>query len=137
MKMNVIICLDDKSGMTFNNRRQSRDKTLTAKIINLCKEKKLLINNFSKNLFEDFEHSNITVSEDFLLEASPGDFCFVENKELTPFEQFIEKIIVFKWNRSYPCDFYLDIPLDEWNLSKTVDFKGNSHEKITMEVYNK
>ena len=32
MKMRLIVCLDDKNGMAFNHRRQSRDRIVTEKI---------------------------------------------------------------------------------------------------------
>lgn len=35
--MIVIVCLDDKGGMMFNHRRQSRDKSLCAQILRLTK----------------------------------------------------------------------------------------------------
>ena len=59
------------------------------------------------------------------------------NIRIKYFNDKIEKLIVFKWNREYPSDFSLDIDLSQWSLISTTDFKGNSHEKITMEVYKK
>ena len=77
------------------------------------------------------------VDETFLSEAANGEYCFVENKELKPFEKWIEKMIVFRWNRSYPADQTFDIDLSKWQLSEVSEFEGNSHEKITVEVYVK
>ena len=37
MKLRLIVCLDDKNGMAFNHRRQSRDCIVTAKIAELVK----------------------------------------------------------------------------------------------------
>ena len=59
----------------------------------------------------------------------------MEDKPLAPYSQWIEQLIVFHWNRAYPGDFYLDIPLDQWKLVSTDEFPGSSHEKITKEVY--
>ena len=52
-------------------------------------------------------------------------------------EPWIEKIILFKWNRNYPGDFFFDIDVtsNHWILQESKDFPGSSHEKITMEVY--
>lgn len=33
--MKLIICIDDKNGIAFNKRRQSRDKRIIDKILNL------------------------------------------------------------------------------------------------------
>ena len=51
----------------------------------------------------------------------------------------IEELIIFKWNRRYPSDLTLDFNPSEHNmvLVKSEDFKGTSHEKITMEVWTK
>ena len=45
------------------------------------------------------------------------------------------KLIVFKWNRVYPKDFEFEIDLSKWKLEESSEFKGSSHDKITMEVY--
>lgn len=135
--MNVIVCIDDNYGMMFNKRRLSKDITLTKKIAEITKSSKLWLNKYSYSLFEQLNTSNINVDENYLAEATNGEFCFVEDKELKPYEKWIENLIVFRWNRSYPADQTLDIDLSKWRLSKTNEFEGNSHEKITMEVYVK
>lgn len=132
--MIVIVCVDNSLGMLFNNRRQSRDSVLISKIIETSASKRLLISEFSSSLFDGL---NAVVNERFLDIAEDGDFCFVENSALTPYVDKIEKIIVFKWNRDYPSDFCLDLDLSQWALISSLDFEGSSHEKITMEVYEK
>ena len=49
----------------------------------------------------------------------------------------LEKLIVFRWNRKYPADFWLDADLRDWKLIEAEEFPGNSHEKITQETYVK
>ena len=63
----------------------------------------------------------------------------MENVALSGYIEKIDKIIVYKWNRRYPADFYMDIPLikNGWQLVENYDFKGYSHEKITEEVYER
>ena len=135
--MNVFVCVDDSYGMLFNNRRQSRDIVLTKKMVEMSASSKLWISEFSESLFSEFENENIVIDNDFLNLAEGGDFCFVENKALLSYFDKIENLIVFKWNRSYPADFALDVDLSLWKLNKSADFAGNSHEKITMEVYKR
>lgn len=81
----------------------------------------------------------IRVDDTFLEKAALGDFVFIENTPLLPYEKKIEKIILFQWNRNYPGDFFFDIPLQngKWVLSHSEDFPGSSHKKITMEIYKK
>ncbi len=135
--MNVIVCVDDSFGMLFNNRRQSKDIVLTNRIIEMSNLTRLWIGEFSRSLFETLEPHILFIDDGFLDKAEAGDFCFVENCNLTPYIDKIEKLIVFKWNRDYPSDFSLDIDLADWKLVSTTDFKGNSHKEITMEVYKR
>ena len=129
------MCIDDNGGMLFNKRRQSRDLSVIKKISAISENGVLRMNEYSKVLFSDSGINNITVSRAFLDEASGGEWCFVETEKLKAYASEIEKIIVFRWNRIYPSDFVLDISLDKFNLVSSEDFPGNSHEKITMEVY--
>ena len=130
-----IVCVDDSMGMLFNNRRQSRDKVLINKIIEMSNISRLLIGEFSRSLFDTFDINMLLINDDFLNIAGNGDFCFVENYQLSPYIDKIEKLIIFKWNRKYPSDFSLDLNLSEWSLITTSNFKGSSHEELTMEVY--
>lgn len=132
--MYVIVCLDDRGGMLFNHRRQSRDRVVQEKILTLCAGKKLWMNHGSAQLFPE-NVSEINVDDRFLQEAGPGDFCFVETEALLPWEKWIEGLYVFRWNRVYPADVSLDLPLENWHLHTAEEFPGFSHEKITLEVY--
>lgn len=134
--MIVILCLDDKNGMMFNNRRQSKDKVVVQDILKLVDGKKLFINSYSESLFQDLE-SNLIIDDNFLNNATKEDYCFVEDNNLKDFLEKIEKIIVYKWNRIYPSDLKLEIPIQDWNLIDSFEFAGNSHNKITREVYLK
>ena len=133
--MIAILCLDDNLGMMFNNRRQSRDAELIKKVTELTKDSVLWVSNYSSYLFS--ESSNVLIDEDFPSKASTFDFCFIEYKNPSIFEEKIEKIIIFRWNRSYPYDTVFDIDLSQWELVNSTDFADKSHEKISMEVYSK
>lgn len=135
--MNIILILDDNMGMMFNNRRQSRDRELIKQIIELTRDSRLYMNAYSYKLYGEYDKGNIFVSEDCLSLAKEGDYCLVESSPLAPYTDRINKIIAYRWNRNYPYDYTLDIDLAEWNLCESTDFAGNSHEKITKEVYTK
>lgn len=137
--MIIIAAVDDRNGMMFNHRRQSQDKVLREKILALTAGKRLWMNHYSEKQFQGQDGLNINVDDDFLNEAAPGEYCFVEDKAVAPYEKWVEQIILFKWNRRYPGDFYFDIDVKNpvWHLQKTEDFSGSSHEKITMEVYGR
>lgn len=135
--MILITCVDNNMGMLFNHRRQSQDRVLKERILKSASGKIIWMNHYSENQFKDFENYNI--DEHFLSKAACNDICFVEDCSVAPFEQKIEKIILYKWNRDYPADFYFDIPLSEhgWKLISSEDFVGSSHDKITEEIYVK
>lgn len=133
--MIAVICVDDNNGMLFNNRRQSRDMLLIEDLIKYANSNKILINEFSKSLFADYEH-NILISDTFLSDANENDICFVENVDLTNFKDKINTLIIYKWNRVYPADFHFNLNLSSYKLIETKDFKGNSHDKITRETYS-
>ena len=132
--MNVIICIDDKQGMLFNNRRQSKDIRVIEDILAFTDE--LWISPFSEKLFVK-ETIKVTTSDTLLEDAPKEVYCFIEDKHLKSYEGDIEQLIVYKWNRKYPTDFKLDLNLNEWKLVESIDFIGNSHEKITREIYEK
>lgn len=135
--MILYIAVDDKLGMTFNNRRQSKDSILRSHIIEETSGGRLWINTYTKNQFELPLAESIMVDDEFLEKAEKNDYCFVENVSVAEYEGKIQKIILFRWNRTYPADRYMDIILEgeRWKQISVSEFKGNSHEKITKEVW--
>ena len=133
--MNAIICLDEKNGMMFNKRRQSRDSVLNQKVLELSEGKRLMMNGYSAKLFGG--DKGIIADDNFLQIAQTGDFCFIES----PLESLhnVENLYVFLWNRHYPADVYFnfDIKKEGFVLQSTEEFAGTSHEKITLNIYKK
>ena len=137
--MIIIVTVDDRGGMMFNHRRQSQDRILCEKILALTKGKCLWMNHYSEKQFLDCGAAQINVDDNFLVEAAPGEYCFVEDQPVSPHQKWVEQISMFKWNRKYPGDFFFDINVQDpdWTLECTEEFEGSSHEKITMEVYRR
>ncbi len=133
--MNIIVCVDKSNGMMFLGKRQSQDRVLREKILGISKGSRLLMNSYSAKQFENLE--NIVVDEDFLNNANQGDFCFVENKEVST--ENVENFYVFNWNRKYPADlfFTVDLKAEGFKKIKKEEFQGNSHDKITLEIYSR
>ncbi len=135
--MIAVVCLDDRNGMSFNHRRQSRDACLRRRLLDMTAGRRLWMSPGSAAQFSPEDADRLQVSETFLNEAGPGDYVFVEDRALAPFAEKLEKVVVFRWNRVYPGDQFLDLELTEepWRRVETVDFPGKSHQRITMEVY--
>ncbi len=133
----VAITVDDRMGLAFNKRRQSRDKKL---IDDLCSktDKDIYISSYSAILFDEHK-DRIKIVEDPLSECPDGGFCFVEMTELGIHIDSISELIIYHWNRLYPSDKKLDINIEstEFKLIKCYDFTGNSHDKITKFIYVK
>lgn len=135
--MIIILCVDDNNGMMFNRRRQSQDRVLREDLLKLVGTGRLRMNAYSKKQFTDFGAAQAVIGEDYLDQAENGDFCFVEDKEVRPYEDQAERIILYRWNRVYPADFYFTLDLQGWTLEEMVEFAGSSHEKITREMYRR
>ena len=133
--MNIIICIDKNNGLSFCGKRQSQDRVLREKILEISNGARLLMNSYSAKQFENNE--NIIVDDDFLNNANQGDFCFVEDKEITA--ENVECFYVFNWNRKYPGDlfFSVDLKAEGFKKIKKEEFQGNSHDKITLEIYSR
>lgn len=138
--MNLIACVDDRMGMMFHGRRQSRDRAVAADIRQMCGGTKLWIAPESEKLFGE-ECDGIHIAEDFFTKAGQGEYCFVETWPEKLTAEFcgksVEQVILYRWNRAYPADRHFPLDLGGWKLEKTEEFAGTSHDKITKEIYRR
>ena len=129
--MTLYICLDDRNGLRFNHRRQSRDAVVLEDIRSLCSGK-LLIQPFSEKLIREAEIPYVLPPEpaaDFFAEDIPSDEILAGTG----------KLVIYRWNRQYPADVWWrpDLETLGFSLKEITEFPGNSHEKITREVYER
>lgn len=139
--MNLILTVDDKGGLAFNKRRQSRDKSVISDAIKLAEREncKLVCSQYSIELFDGFDFEPEILSLDEVPMKAYSDLIyFLESQSLESFVNF-DKVIVYKWNRVYPADVKvnLDQLLADFDLEETVEFEGNSHECITREIWGR
>lgn len=134
--MIVMLCTDERDGMLFGGRRQSQDRLLRQDVLRQSAGSTLWMNAYSARQFAPLA-PHVRVSEAFLSEAQPGDYCFVENTDLLPWLDRVEAVIRYGWNRHYPSDVRLPFSLTppDWQLCEQTEFAGSSHETITKEVY--
>lgn len=131
--MHLILCIDQRDGMSFCGRRLSSDIRLTEYILQLAAGNKLWMNGYSAKLFP----AAITVDEDFLQKAAEGEYCFAEN---TPLEGItdLESVTLCHWNRSYPfTQVFPRSLIADMRLLHSEHFPGKSHELITVERYTR
>ena len=133
----VAITVDDKMGLAFNKRRQSRDRNLIA---DLCSKTNgdIYVCAYSAPLFEEFI-DRIKVVDEPLIQCPDGGICFVEMTQLKEHIVDISRLIIYHWNRHYPSDKKLDIEPHMFGFKMTAkyEFVGSSHEKITKGIYEK
>ena len=130
--MHLILCIDDRDGLSFGGKRLSSDRVLTEFILRDTAGKKLWMNSYSVKLFPQ---ENICVDEDFLHKAGAGEYCFLENTPLTEVTG-LESVTLCRWNRRYPyTQTFPRALLDGMHLASSQDFPGNSHDLITVERY--
>ena len=137
--MTVIVCVDDKMGMMFGRRRQSKDRVLIRHITEAAaaQGKNIWMNAYSAGMFAECGEQQIEVDEDFLSHAPEDALCFVEDKPLAPYADSIDRIILYRWNRRYPGNLFFDLPLETYTLESSTEFPGYSHDTITEEIYFK
>ncbi len=130
--MIVVICVDDKNGIGFNRRRQSRDRLLIADLVEYSQGRKILISGYSATLFSGFE-VNTEIRENLLDEAGEDDICFLENVDPAPYADRISGLVIYRWNRHYPSDKWLSLDTTAFRTVSVKEFEGSSHECITRE----
>ena len=132
--MKIVVCLDDRDGMLFNRRRQSKDSALRKRVLE--RAEKLWMNCYSAAQFSDVP-DRIVIDENFLDKAGQQDWCFLENTDISAYAQRVSGVILYRWNREYPRDmtFPTELFSHRWTLVHRADFPGNSHQMITEEIY--
>lgn len=135
--MILCVAIDDNKGMMFNRRRQSQDKRLRAYLLEMLHGRTLYMNTYSAAQFEKPLADSVVADDAFLEKAGDKDVCFVEDQSLENFDREVSSVILFHWNRVYPADLYFAFPMPEhaWHVESVAEFEGNSHEKITVEVW--
>ena len=134
--MKTIVCIDDKFGVSFDGKRQSRDRVLIEDLMDFIGCSRLIISPFSATLFDGLA---VEINDAPFDVAQADDFVFCEAGGLLAHLERINEVIIYKWNRTYPRDVLLDLlPWEHgFKLIDRFDFVGSSHKKITREVYRK
>ena len=72
-------------------------------------------------------------------EGERGEVCFVESGEIADNIHKISRLVIYRWNRTYPSDVKLGFDPEEMGFKRvsTTELVGYSHEKITKDIYEK
>lgn len=130
MTMTIILCLDDKNGLAFNKRRQSRDKYL---IENVMQHENVCILEHSAGLFTEYSVNKVNDVTNL-----PNDATYFH--EILDPKDIIDRfdtVIIYHWNRHYPSDITFKLKTGLYEKIFEEEFVGFSHEKITKEIFKK
>ena len=128
--MTVYVCLDDRDGMLFNKRRQSRDAAVLEDI-RASVPGVLTVDPYSQKLVQGAGIPYELAPEELPEEAH----FFLETRPAKAVVEQASTVVIYRWNRHYPADVRFDADLSRFRLESTVEFPGKSHETITKEVY--
>lgn len=128
--MTIYLCLDDRDGMLFNGRRQSRD-ALVLEDIRRSIPGELTIDPFSEKLIGEADIPYVLAEETLPEEAH----FFLEARPASGLIPGASPVVIYRWNRHYPADVRFDADLSGYTLESRAEFPGNSHERITKEVF--
>ena len=118
--------------MAFHHRRQSQDRAVRADILQMCGDTGLWVTAYTAQQFDMEQQSRLKVVNSF---EDAEEFCFIEDETAETYMSDAEKIILYHWNRRYPSDTRITLPMVGWKCEERTEFSGYSHEKITKEVY--
>lgn len=78
------------------------------------------------------------IDDNFLDQAEAEDYCFVENTDITPYIDRIDKIILYKWNKTFSSELKFDVSiLKDYKIVSKESFLGSFHLRITEVIYEK
>lgn len=131
--MTLVVCIDRNGTVLFNNRRVSSDKVVIEDILSMLgRDEELIILPYSVQLFPaDKTRVVPTLTE---AKVEEGIF-FAECVGLAQLQDWVDKVVIYDWNRVYPKGDSFDFNLDDFHLVGEVDLVGKSHEKISRRVY--
>ena len=134
--MTFYLCLDDRNGMRFNNRRQSRD-ALVLEDIRSSVNQELTIEPFSETLVAQSGIPYVLAPEDWTT-LPPDAHFFLETGPHNAAE-LADTLVVYRWNRHYPADVFWNVNYADlgYSLAEIREFPGTSHDRITKEVYKR
>lgn len=131
--MKVIVCLENNNGITFNNRRLTKDKKIIEDIVSLVGDKEIICSSYSAELFLNYK-VNLNIDDNSYL-PNGTNYYFLEN--IYPKYNNFSQLIVYKWNRDYPYDRTFSFDYNKYKIKSIKDLNGFSHKKITRIIYER
>lgn len=135
--MKAFICIASNNGISLNGKNVSKDAIVVEKILQIVKNHPLV---FLRDIPCRKKTKNISLIQELaaLKEKHAGEitYCYINGVDIKPIIGQIDTIYLIHWNEEYPADvFFHKEWLDNYHLESTDNFKGESHERITIEKW--
>ena len=145
--MKIVFVLDQKNGMMFNHRRQSFDQAIIKKIVGDVNEVegRLWVSDYSKELFASYDVNTMPLEEFDLSKVSDNDVVYVENigvdlETMIANKEMPVELDFYRWDKVYPSDkkmIFTKEMLDAFFVKDSYEMSGETHDVISVEVWNK
>ena len=145
--MKIVFVLDQKNGMMFNRRRQSFDQAIIKKIVEDVNEVegRLWVSDYSKELFASYDVNTMPLEEFDLSKVSDNDVVYVENigvdlEAMIANKEMSVELDFYRWDKVYPSDkkmIFTKEMLDAFFVKDSYEMSGETHDVISVEVWNK
>ena len=136
--MKLIVCIDDRRGMSFGRRRQSRDRRVCEDILRDLGGGTLYISPYSEILFQELSGAyELAADPVAAANGKENAVVFLENQAVPSDLSRVDTVVLYLWGRTYPADRYFDADLSAYRLKSRASFVGNSHDTVTKETYVK
>jgi hypothetical protein len=129
-RVKLIMCVSKNGGISFNNRRQSRDEEVGKDIIALTGGK-IFASEYTAKLFDGI--GKVEICDD--CKTLSDQYYFAEKKMPQVDDKSVSEVVLYHWNREYPADNFFDMDLKGFRLKETVEFSGKSHECVRREIW--
>lgn len=139
--MTVVLMLDSGNAMASHGQRQSSDRNITDYVVrNLTG--RIVVSPYTANLIKRqcpalIASSRLVIDDKPFEKAAGSDIVINEEFQMRLYAYKIDRLMVARWNQSYPGDMYSDLDLSRFSLTEKKDIQGESHERITLEFYER
>ena len=148
--MTIIACVDLRMGLSFNGKRQTRDKLVVKHILNNCDPKLgLTVTPRSGRYIMDSMKSldeELTIPLHIVPELTPENTqlsdVFIETgtpDSISELLDMADHVILYVWNTTYLyTEHFTDIQNQSvWTLTHAELMEGSSHDEVTIQLYER
>lgn len=130
----LVVCTDERDGLSLFNKRLSSDKALYPWLAGLLGPgEKIHMEPYSAPLFDAVDSDVVDAREDWL-EAPDGLFLLERGKVD---QGVFDRIVLVRWNRRYPSDGKFKVDADLFCRTAQTEIAGHAHDRLTIETWER